>query len=156
MRNIVNTRINASDSFRGASAVSIVDIPMNRMPKPMKMLVIPLCFFFLTTSRANAPTITIAGAMVDGFRRSAKEAAPPSPARRSSCAVIVVPMLAPIITGIAWISFMIPALTKPTSMIVVAPELWITAVTTVPSAKAFSLLFVSLSSVCSSLPPAIC
>ena len=37
--------------------------------------------------------------------------------------VTVVPILAPIITPIAWVRFMIPAFTKPTTMTVVAEEL---------------------------------
>ena len=39
------------------------------------------------------------------------------------CAVIVVPMFAPIIMPVAWNSVMMPAFTKPTTMTVVADEL---------------------------------
>jgi hypothetical protein len=50
-------------------------------------------------------------------------------------------------------NFMIPALTKPTTITVVAEDDWITAVTPAPNKTAFHLLFVSLSSSISNLPP---
>ena len=52
--------------------------------------------------------------------------------RRSNCAVTVVPMLAPMMMPTVCSSFMMPALTKPTHMTVVAAELWISPVTTAP------------------------
>ena len=45
---------------------------------------------------------------------------------------MVVPMLAPKMMVAAWTSDMIPALTKPIVMTVVAPELWMAAVATAP------------------------
>ena len=157
LRNMVNRFINCSESFKGPSAVSMVDIPTNRMPNPTKIEAIPRVFFFLEQSRTNAPIITSAGAKEDGFSKERMELPVPfTSARRRICAVTVVPIFAPIITGIACTSFMIPAFTKPTSMIVVAPELWITAVTPVPRRNPFSLLLVRRSSVRSRLPPAIC
>ena len=59
--------------------------------------------------------------------------------------VTVVPMLAPMITPIAWLKFMIPALTKPTTMTVVADELWITAVISAPRSTPISLFLVRAS-----------
>ena len=50
--------------------------------------------------------------------------------------VTVVPTLAPITTGMPWESCMMPELTKPTTMTVVAEELWMTAVTAAPKATA--------------------
>ena len=67
--------------------------------------------------------------------------------------VIVVPMFAPMITPTAWESFMMPELTKPTTMTVVAEEDWITAVTAAPSSTARMRLLVSCSRMFSSLPP---
>ena len=52
--------------------------------------------------------------------------------RRSNCAVTVVPILAPMMMPTVCSSFMMPALTKPTHMTVVAAELWISPVTTAP------------------------
>ena len=48
-------------------------------------------------------------------------------------AVIVVPMLAPMITPIACRKVISPALTKPTVMTVVPEEVWISTVTTMPT-----------------------
>ncbi len=47
--------------------------------------------------------------------------------------VTVVPIFAPIITPTAWYKFIKPALTKPTTITVVAEELCITAVTPKPT-----------------------
>ena len=47
--------------------------------------------------------------------------------------VMEVPRIAPIVTLIAWRSFIMPEFTKPTTMTEVAQEDWITAVTPVPS-----------------------
>ena len=69
-------------------------------------------------------------------------------------AVMVVPIFAPIITPTAWVSSSIPALTKPTTMTVVAEELCIMAVIPAPTRIAISLFFVrKLISFCI-LPPA--
>ena len=57
---------------------------------------------------------------------------------------MVVPILAPMITPTACVRFRTPALTKPTTITVVAPLLWIIAVIRAPSATARSLLFVSI------------
>ena len=48
------------------------------------------------------------------------------------CAVMVVPMLAPIVMVAACVRVMTPALTRPTTMTVVSEELCMTAVTAVP------------------------
>ena len=67
--------------------------------------------------------------------------------------VMVVPILAPMMTPAACDRRMMPELTKPTTITVVAEEDWITAVTAAPSKTAFSLLFVNFSRIPSSLPP---
>ena len=68
--------------------------------------------------------------------------------------VTVVPTLAPMITVQAWLSFIRPELTKPTTMTVVAEELWMIAVTTRPRRKPFAGFFVSRSRMDCSLFPA--
>ena len=67
--------------------------------------------------------------------------------------VIVVPILAPMIIPTACSSFIIPELTKPTTMTVVADDDWITAVTPAPSNTANKVLDVNFSSITSNLPP---
>ena len=47
--------------------------------------------------------------------------------------VMLVPIIAPMTTPIAWRTFIMPELTKPTTITDVAEEDWITAVTPVPS-----------------------
>lgn len=74
---------------------------------------------------------------------------------RSSWAVTVVPMLAPMITPTACFRFMMPAFTKPTTMTVVAEELWMMPVTRAPTPTALKMLPVTVSSVFSSFSPAI-
>ena len=60
---------------------------------------------------------------------------PPSPMleRQMTQPVTLVPMTAPMMTAMACRSFIIPEFTNPTTMTLVAEELWITAVTPVPS-----------------------
>lgn len=57
--------------------------------------------------------------------------------RRRICAVTVVPMLAPMMMPTVCSSFMIPELTKPTHMTVVAAEEWIRPVTRAADQDAF-------------------
>ena len=59
------------------------------------------------------------------------------------CAVMVVPMLAPMMMGMAWRRFMRPAATKPMVITVVADELCSTAVATAPASTATSGFFVT-------------
>ena len=60
-----------------------------------------------------------------------------------SHAVTVVPTFAPIIILIVCPNFIMPEFTKPTSITVVAEELWITAVTKRPSKNPFKRFDVS-------------
>ena len=108
----------------------------------------------------KAPIHIRIGANEDGFKSlSIKLVSDRSP-RRRIWAVAVLPIFAPNTTGIACPSFMIPAFTKPMSMMVVAAELWIIAVTAVPREKPlivpvnWFLPVVSFSRTFSRLPPA--
>ncbi len=85
------------------------------------------------------PAITATGAILDGLRNSAHST------DDTSHPVTVVPILAPMITPIACARFIRPALTNPTTMTVVADELWITAVIAAPSITPVSLFLVSTS-----------
>ena len=68
--------------------------------------------------------------------------------------VTVVPIFAPKSTPIAWPSSIRPAFAKPTTIASVADELWITAVTSVPTSIAKNLLLVIFCSRVLSLLPA--
>ena len=67
---------------------------------------------------------------------------------------MLVPMFAPMMIPIACFSFIIPELTKPMTITVVAEEDWITLVTQVPSATPFSGVLVIRYRNASSLLPA--
>ena len=71
----------------------------------------------------NAPIHIRIGANDDGFKSLRRILVSARSPRRRICAVAVLPMLAPNTTGMACPSFMIPAFTKPMSMMVVAAEL---------------------------------
>ena len=70
-----------------------------------------------------------------------------NPKRETIHAVTVVPMFAPKITPMACVSVKISAFTKLTTMTVVAPEDWMTAVTPIPVRTAASLFPVILPSI---------
>ena len=69
-------------------------------------------------------------------------------------AVIVVPMFAPIITPMAWARVSSPALTKPTTITVVALEDWTSAVTPSPESIPLNGLEVIVPRSFLILPPA--
>ena len=62
------------------------------------------------------------GARESGFKRESARLSPWMPVRLRIHAVTVVPMLAPMITPTDCESFMMPELTKPTTITVVAEE----------------------------------
>ena len=75
------------------------------------------------------------GVKEDGFRSLIKKLSPEIPPKLKIHAVTVVPTFAPMITLIACFKVMSPEFTKPTTMTVVAEELWMTAVTPRPVKK---------------------
>ena len=84
------------------------------------MLPISFLFFALASITIAAPTNINNGAISSSLKAT-------------NWAVIVVPILAPIITPTACAKFIRPAFTKPTTITVVALLLWITAVTAAPT-----------------------
>ena len=85
-------------------------IPKNSIPKPVTAVPTCLSTFFFANSNIITPIAIAMGA---------KELK----LRETSTLVVVVPMFAPIITPIAWVRFIMPVLTKPTTITVVAVEL---------------------------------
>ncbi len=98
-----------------------MDMPRNSIPKPRSTSPNPLLCFRFPASLIGIPRA------IDGRATFSKLNA-------TNCAVMVVPILAPIITPMACSSLMRPAFTKLTHITVVAPEDWIIAVTTRPAA----------------------
>ena len=100
----------------------MVFIPNISTAKPIS--IVPKSFFFaffeniIRTIPINART----GENDVGLSKFVNRFPPSTPARLKIHDVTVVPILAPIITLIAWDSFIIPEFTKPTTMTVVADE----------------------------------
>ncbi len=86
----------------------------------------------LETIYKRSPIKARIGVKDDGFKSVTKTFLPSIPARLRIQAVTVVPMLAPMMTFMDCCSVIRPEFTKPTTMTVVAEELWIMAVTTRP------------------------
>ena len=105
--------------------------------------------FFLSdleNIRNTVPTSARTGVKEVGFSSIINGLSLEMPPRLKIQAVTVVPMFAPMITPMDCRRVMIPELTKPTTITVVAEELWITAVTPRPVKNPLILLFVSLPS----------
>ena len=100
------------------------------------------------------PASASTGVKDEGFSNSSQSVPPSMPARLSSHAVTVVPTLAPMMTLMACRSVISPELTKPTTITVVADELWMMAVMPRPVRKLANTLLVILSSRVRSLLPA--
>ena len=80
------------------------------------------------------PTSASTGAKEEGFRSRMYQLPLSIPARLSTHAVTVVPILAPNMMAMAWGRPMSPALVKLTAIQIVALLLWSTAVVTAPAA----------------------
>jgi len=105
----------------GSSAVFIMVIPRNKSPSPI--MVIPIFFVLLLLARKyiKVPIIIIGNASISIILND------------TICAVIVVPMFAPIIIPIACLKVMRPAFTNPTVITDVALLLWIIMVVNSPT-----------------------
>ena len=116
----------------------------------------PMPFFLslLENIKRAAPTTPTKGARVEGLNSCTMKLLPSKPERERIQAVTVVPMLEPMMTPTACFSVMMPELTKPTTMTVVAEEDWMTAVTAMPRRKPLKTLELILARMVCSLPPA--
>ena len=104
---VVSISWNIGNVVNGFIAALIVPIPTNKIPKPNIILPISLLFLPFTNITIIAPTKTKTGAISSNLNAT-------------NCAVIVVPILAPIIIPAACAKFINPALTNPTTITVVA------------------------------------
>ena len=120
--NIVRMPVNSGTSASGFTALLIVSIPVIRMANPIK--IIPASFFFspLANIKRMMPTAANTGEKEEGFKICRKKLLLSMPDRLRIQEVMVVPMLAPMIIPTACVSFIIPELTNPTTMTVVAEE----------------------------------
>ena len=101
--------------------------PTKSIPNPVRVFPIILGFSFLAINVMKAPNPVNEAKIV-----VAEIPAPPNNPRATICAVIVVPILAPYITVAACCRDIIPTLTNPMIITVVAPDDWIAAVPSAP------------------------
>ena len=129
-------------------------MPNMSVAKPSRMT--PVSFFLLSLENMKKmmPMSASTGVKELGFRSLIHILLPSMPPRLRSHAVTVVPTFAPMMTLMAWRSVIRPELTKPTTMTVVAEELWMMAVTPRPVRKPVRGFPVIWSSSERSLPPA--
>ena len=121
--NIISIRAKDGESLSPSIEPDMVSIPNISTAKPI--IIVPM-FFFLSDAAAiviTTPTAARTGVNEDGFNRRIKKLSPLIPVVESSHAVTVVPTFAPMIILIVCPSFIMPELTKPTSITVVADEL---------------------------------
>ena len=95
----------------------------------------------------QVPISASTGVKEDGLSSCTNTLSLEIPPRLNTHAVAVVPIFAPIITLMDCRSVIIPEFTKPTTITVVAEELWIIAVTPRPVKNPASLFLVSLASI---------
>ena len=131
----------------------IMSIPVISAIKPSMMVPTPF-FFSEFVMYSTMPKIPIRGARVVGLNSLMRKLSPSSPDRDKIHAVTVVAMLEPMITPTACFSVMMPELTKPTTMTVVAEEDWMTAVTARPSRKPLNTVELIFARMVCNLPPA--
>ena len=116
--------MNASDSAKGSTAAVIFRSPEKSIPKPTAISPGVLLLGDFTNIIRIIPTTSATGARVSGLKNSRiilpEESISIS---RIICAVIVVPILAPITILTACFRFSIPALINPTVKTIVAVEL---------------------------------
>ncbi len=124
---IRNALAKTGASLYGVTAPDIKLSPINRMPKPV--MISPSLFFFSSApnSTIKTPIPTTRGARNSGLHML------PHSLSDTIHAVTVVPIFAPIITPTACERLIMPALTNPTTITVVAELLWIIAVIPAPT-----------------------
>ena len=110
----------------------MVSMPNISTAKPSR--IIPTSFFLslLAIMVRTTPMSARMGVKEVGLSSMTKKLSPSKPVKLRIQAVTVVPTLAPIMTLMACRRVSSPEFTKPTTITVVAEELWITAVTPIP------------------------
>ena len=141
LENLVIRSTKAWESRRGIMEELIISMPINSTPRPAMIWPMWWALGILTKTTMATPM-------------KAKRGARAPTSRAISCPVIVVPILAPMMIQTAWFRVIIPELTKPTTMTVVAEEDWITAVMPAPTRTPRKRLAVSRSRISFILLPA--
>ena len=130
-------------------------MPNIKTAKPS--MISPTCFFAGAEQnmRKTMPITAMTAVSVSVDKSSSQpEEPPPILERQIIQPVMLVPIIAPMTTPIAWRTFIMPELTKPTTITDVAEDDWITAVTPVPSNIPFKGVLERRNRISSSLLPA--
>ena len=109
-------------SVRGAMASFISSMPNIKIAKPQRMEPVSFFFSLLAAISRITPMRAKIGEKFSGFSMEISRLSPSMPAMLRIQAVRVVPMLEPIIRPTVWLSSMMPELTSPTSITVMADE----------------------------------
>ena len=141
-------------SRRGETEALMVCMPNMSTANPSKMS--PTCCFpwLRENIRRRMPTTATTPVRVEVDRRDTQPDPPCRSDRQMIHPVMLVPRMAPRTMPMAWRTFIMPELTKPTTITEVAEEDWMMAVTPVPRSTPFMGLLESLYSTSSSLLPA--
>ena len=123
LRNRRNRFWKAGTFPRPATAPDIVSMPNIRVAKPSRMVPVSCRLVFLPDIYRIMPIRARTGVKEEGFNSLTSTLPLSIPARLSSQAVTVVPMLAPMITLMACFRLIRPEFTKPTTITVAAEEL---------------------------------
>ena len=151
--NLISRLVNSGTSASGETAALMESMPNIRIAKPTRMVA---AFFNLSlweNSKIPTPTIARIGEKELGLSIRIQKASLSMPVRLKIQEVTVVPILAPMMMPTACFRLIMPELTKPTTITVVAEEDWITPVTTAPINTALIGLLVSFSRIRSRRPP---
>lgn len=130
----------------------IVFMPYIRTEKPRRVEAMACLRSFFVVKSRMIPNKAKIGVKFSGWKNFTMKLSPLRPDKDKIQAVMVVPMLAPMMTGTAWVSWTTPELTKATTMTVTADEDWITAVTPVPKTTALNFDEVKRVNNCSRRP----
>ena len=120
--NTIRIFVNSGTSARGFTASLIVSIPNIRTANPSIMDAMSFFLLSFVSIIIKIPINAKIGAKEDGFKSCIKKFSLSIPVRLKIQEVIVVPTLAPMIIPTAWDNFIIPELTKPTTITVVAED----------------------------------
>ena len=154
LEKVVSMCRKASLSCKGATELLMACMPNISTAKPMRIS--PMCTLdcFLQNMRRMMPITATTPVRVAVESRDTQPEPPSRADRQMIQPVTLVPRMAPMMMPMACLTFIMPELTKPTTMTEVAEEDWMMAVTPVPNRTPLMGLPESLYSTSSSLLPA--
>ena len=130
--------MNASLSRRGDTAPDMEDMPYISTAKPSRISPTWRLLALWLNIRRMMPMTATTPVMTSVLNSCTTPLPPSRDDRHKIQPVTLVPKIAPMMTPMAWRTFIMPELTKPTPITEVAEEDWMTAVTPVPSSTPFS------------------